>query len=355
MKVRRRHLVFTAKLAVGLALLAALLIRDDNWRTVGELAGQLRYVHLVSLAVVTFGLLWISCAKWRLFLRQEGDPPSILSLMRLYLVGLFFNNFFPGSFGGDVVRSYLLGRRIRSQGRALATVFLERLSGFVAMVSLAAAAFLLSPSLQEDAIVKWSIVIMMLATAGVGLVFIRPQILNAILTPFSSFGVVEKVLQKVGTFHAEIRHAYKRPRLIAHAMLYSYIFYVLAAIAVYVAGLVIGVQCDLSRLFAVTPIVMLLAAFPLTPNSIGIWEWGWSVYLVSAGATLEQGLAIALLLRVRDLFLALVGALFFIAGKQRRDRAEEYRGANSIIPISDEPLSATHGKVPHTTPKEGQV
>ena len=35
---------------------------------------------------------------------------STFQLSKLYYIGLFFNNFMPGSVGGDVVRIYYLGK-----------------------------------------------------------------------------------------------------------------------------------------------------------------------------------------------------------------------------------------------------
>ena len=58
---------------------------------------------------------------------------------------------------------------------------------------------------------------------------------------------------------------------------------------------------------------MVLESLPLTPNSLGVWEWAFSVYLIPAGAELEQGLAVALLLRAKTLVLSLAGGVLYLA------------------------------------------
>lgn len=319
-KLRSGRILLGVKLAIGFGLLGILLLRDDAWREVGSLAGQLDVPYLVPLLVITIAILWISCVKWQLFLREGGSRVSIGSLIRLYLIGFFFNNFFVGSFGGDLARSYLLGRDINAQGRAFATVFLERLSGFIAMVSLAAIAYLITPSLQADPIVSWSVSVMLLGTVVLSLLIAQPRLFRSLARPLARYSLASRVLDRLDSFRQHVAFLFRRPKLMAKAMLYSYAFYGMAALAVYIAGLVIGVRCDLQTLFVISPIVMLIAAIPITPNGLGIWEWGWSAYLVTAGATIEQGLAIALLFRIRDIFIAGFGGLLFLI-RRKQDAA----------------------------------
>lgn len=317
----RKHLRFVIKLLIGIGLLGALLLIDDNWRKVINLAQQIQVSYLVPFFGVSVLLTWVSCLKWRIFLRKRKVDLSILRLMGLYLIGFFFNNFFPSNFGGDTVRSYILGRQIDSQERALATVFLERFTGFLAMVSLAIVAFMFNPELRNEPLTRWSILVMGGATAGVLVGIWRPEILKWALSPFKRFEVVQTIEKKASQFHSHVYHFRGEPWSVAWAMLYSYGFYALAAINVYFAGLVLGIHCSLPQLFVVTPIVLLIAAFPLTPNSLGVWEWGFSVYLTSAGAATEQGLAIALALRGKNIIVSLVGGVLFLLEPESYDTA----------------------------------
>ena len=54
---------------------------------------------------------------------------------RLYYIGLFFNNFLPGSVGGDLVRIVYLGK-ITDVSRATASVAVERLTSGVALIAI---------------------------------------------------------------------------------------------------------------------------------------------------------------------------------------------------------------------------
>jgi len=58
-------------------------------------------------------------------------------LFSYYLIGQFYNLFLPTSVGGDVVRSYQLGKYSGSQSNALASVFVERYTGVLVLLLVA--------------------------------------------------------------------------------------------------------------------------------------------------------------------------------------------------------------------------
>ena len=92
---------------------------------------------LLCLAVSNF----TACYQWKLLLEKQGVHMKYGKLLKLYHVGLFFNNFMPGNVGGDAKKVY----DIRVQGGQdtvgagfTATVF-DRLFGlfFITLFALA--------------------------------------------------------------------------------------------------------------------------------------------------------------------------------------------------------------------------
>lgn len=335
--MRRSHITFVFKLIIGLGLLSALLLVDDNWRKVADIAQEMQSIYLLPFIGIVVVMFWVSCLKWRLFLRGHAADLPMRRLMMLYVIGYFFNNFLPSNVGGDAVRSYMLGRQIESQGRAFATIFLERFAGLLAMVTMAIGAFLLSPALRDEILIRWSIVAMGGATAGLAVGIWRPGLVTKILTPFQASESVESAIIKLVRVHSHISYFRDKKVVIVRAMAYSYVFYLLAAVNVYIGGLLLGVQSSLAQLFVVTPIVMLIAAIPITLNGLGTREWAFSVYLASAGTTPEQGLAIALALRAQTIFLSVVGGiLFLIDSSRQRIEVPPVEVPPSDVPPADE-------------------
>jgi uncharacterized protein (TIRG00374 family) len=155
-----QRLLFLFKLVLGVSLLAALLYFNDNGRKVLEVFDQAQPIYLIPFFAITYPLVGASCMKWGLFLRERGVVVGFHRLFRLYLVGSFFNNFLPSMVGGDLVRAYVLGKQIESHTHSLASVFLERFTGMIALVSLATLSFSFNSGMREEPVVAVSIVVM---------------------------------------------------------------------------------------------------------------------------------------------------------------------------------------------------
>ena len=337
MSRRTSQAFFIVKLAMGISLLIILLLWNDNWQEVLRVVRESEIVWIAPFLGISILLMWISCLKWGMFLRVQPTQVSQARLFSLYLIGRFFNNFFPSSVGGDVVRSYMLGRQIDSQGRAMASVFLERLTGFVAMVTLATGAFICSPTLRREPLILISILIMGEGCLAVLLVIWKPALVSWVARPVRHMRLIKRFEEKAARFHGYLLQFKGRMRLITKAMLISYLFYACAAVNVYLGAKLLGVECGFVQLLIITPIIMLIASLPLTPNGIGVWEWCFSVFLVSAGATAQEGLAIALAVRGKEWLISVVGGLLFMLERshhvtgERRAWEAMLRGRNSSI------------------------
>ncbi|MGC9468648.1 MAG: lysylphosphatidylglycerol synthase transmembrane domain-containing protein, partial [Anaerolineae bacterium] len=147
----------TNLLRIGLSLVALILL----FRTVGgQEVLQLLWdanLGLLALAWVLFLVgIMVRAFRWRALLYGLGLRPSFPLLLRLYLVGGFFNVFLPSGFGGDVVRVLELGNseqdeasgeQAPSQGAteseapparlaALGTVLVDRLTGILSLMAM---------------------------------------------------------------------------------------------------------------------------------------------------------------------------------------------------------------------------
>ena len=308
----RARVLFFVKLALGIALLAYLLIARGAWRDVLEQLQQARLVYLPPFLAITVVLIGLSCVKWQLFLGERGIRVGMVRLFGLYLIGRFFNNFLPSMFGGDLVRAYVLGRQISSQSQSMASVFLERLTGMVALVSLAVGAWLLHPTLRGEPVVAASIAVIGGGCAALLILLWKPALATWMLRPVRRLFPARRLGPKLKRLHENIVFFKDRPRLVGKAMAYSYAFHLCTAVNVYLACLLLDVPATLGQLVVITPIILVISSLPLTPNSIGVWEWAFSVYLTSMGAQPEQGLAVALVLRAKTLLVSLVGGLLFL-------------------------------------------
>ena len=132
------------RVIIGAAIVALLLSRRE---AATQVAQTLRAVPIwVILAAVAFywaGQL-LSAWKWQLLLRTRGAHVSLAECCRIYAAGMFGNLWLPTNVGGDALRATLLAARAPELGRAdaLASIAVERLTGFAALIFIAACALL---------------------------------------------------------------------------------------------------------------------------------------------------------------------------------------------------------------------
>jgi len=126
---------------IGSTILIYWILHKIEWEKVIEVAkvGSPFYIF-ASIAAIQITVI-SSIMKWKMLVdssvnQEQKRDVSVLKLGRFYYIGLFFNNFLPGSVGGDVVRVYYLGR-MTGIPIAAASVAFERVTSGAALVAIA--------------------------------------------------------------------------------------------------------------------------------------------------------------------------------------------------------------------------
>lgn len=149
MKVSRSKLQKLALilLKVSITFFCVTHIIEQFGNEIKLLDRQISWLY-IFLAIFAF---WISqlIAIWRwnvccthLGVYEANGKFFTKNLFEYYFIGLFSNNFIPGSFGGDLIRAYLLKKNIPNTKwiNCVGSVFIDRASGLFAMTLLALAA-----------------------------------------------------------------------------------------------------------------------------------------------------------------------------------------------------------------------
>lgn len=167
-----RLVVFLARLAVAVGLLAAIFSRIDL-RT----ANVNPNLTLVVAVAVATGLLLlsqgVSALRWRIVLGDDRLRWGYL--FRLYVIGSFFSLFLPTSVGGDGVRAAAVARSSTRAGRAMASVLIDRGLGVLAALVYVAAGLSLAPRTLDDLVGSqvtwhwpgWAVAGLVVVSAGV--------------------------------------------------------------------------------------------------------------------------------------------------------------------------------------------
>jgi uncharacterized membrane protein YbhN (UPF0104 family) len=122
---------------VSLALLAC-AISQLGADQIAELASWNSLALLLASSLVLLVVVGLNTVRWLLVARTCQVEMPWWQSFQWTMIGHFFNQTFPSSVGGDVIRGVLAGRGIDDMGRAFSSVALERVVGLIALLALIA-------------------------------------------------------------------------------------------------------------------------------------------------------------------------------------------------------------------------
>jgi len=137
------RLLFLGKLFVSGALLTILFWRVDRLTFIRTVQALPLKVFLGCAGLYALGYL-ISTVRWQRLLLAEGIRLPLWRLILVYFEGAFFNLFLPTLIGGDIVRGYAIYRITRGHDASVASILVDRLSGFAALIAIAMVALVLA-------------------------------------------------------------------------------------------------------------------------------------------------------------------------------------------------------------------
>ncbi len=296
-------------LLAGLIWLADPLAVWDAWKHAD--AGWLLVAFLVQLVGVA-----ISAAKWGVLLRARGHQQPYRWLLSAYLVGQFANNFLPTTVGGDALRAVQLGRRIGSLSQSSASVFLERLTGFLALSLIANLALLLSltgltgTSLVTD--VKTSLLTIGFTALAIGaaVVSFTAPWLQQIIGPY----LPAALRQRVGRVAQALADYFPQGHSLVLVLVMSLLFQSIWIAMHVVCGRALGIEAPLLLYALMVPLSDILGLLPIFLNNVGAREIIFTFYLTQVGVSLAAALALAFMAFTIRLLASTPGGLVLLFG-----------------------------------------
>jgi glycosyltransferase 2 family protein len=252
-----------------------------------------------------------------LMLAGQGDGASLMTLIRLYLIGMFFNNVLPSRFAGDVVRAYGASINVTSRTRSAAAVIMDRLVGAISVLLLGVIAIVVNPSVIPPQLTQLVVVGLVIGLLIVVLLLARTPIHKLgpyALAAFERVPFIGKLFGKRVKAATEAVRAYAdKPGLIAWALVVSMVANGLSIVNLYLYALAVGADVRLAELAVIAPVVLAVGLLPISINGLGTVELTFVVLLGLLGIDKDVALAVAILRRLVLLGQSLVGGVLYSA------------------------------------------
>jgi hypothetical protein len=315
---RSRQFLKLVQVTIGVVLIVLLFTREKRGLQAIDIVLDSSAQGIFTLIGLSLLMNWVSAAKWLLLSRARGIRASMTRLTSLYLIGKFFGNFVPGMIGGDLSRSYLFGRYVGSHSMAAASIFLERFSGLLTLVVLAAIATLTQPIVLGSPAIGISIAVVSISCFVVlALLFVPGR--RYIFAQIAARALwARKLLLAADSVISEIAFFRRHPTTLVATIILSGVFYLLASISLWVACQTVGLPALYSEVAHATPVIYLATAIPVSPNNLGWWEWCVGLILTHSEYALAEGVAVGLLIRAATLFVSLIGGFLFLGYRLNR-------------------------------------
>jgi uncharacterized membrane protein YbhN (UPF0104 family) len=259
---------------------------------------------LMFLQLIFGGLRWSSILRALI----RGPLPRISAVLAVFYGSIFFNYLPIGTVGGDVARVWLARRLTPSLGQIVLSILVDRVVTVVAFVVLALATLPTVPTAYVTTI--WLGGAGILLTGALGIVLL---------------GVIERLIGRWGhqrLIHLVLRVAEDLRLLLRRGGLPALCFAVVssacAGLAAYAISQSLGISVGLVPMLAVTSLMSLIVALPISVAGWGVREVSLVALLGIFGVDREAALVLSVEIGLINTLLCLPGGVIWLMLRGRR-------------------------------------
>jgi uncharacterized protein (TIRG00374 family) len=268
---------------------------------IAEIAGWKSVALLLASSVVLLTVVGLNTVRWLLVARICRVQMPWRRSFQWTMIGHFFNQIFPSSVGGDVVRGVLAGRGIDDMGGAFSSIALERIVGFVALLALIAVGQpLLIARLHDQSLSYLALGAVLLGLCALAAAFV--------LARFVGNRRSGRLQAAAHRFAGDARRLMAAPLLTGLALLVSFAMHGSNLVLTAALANQLGADISLLDVLLVVPTIILIASLPISIGGWGVREAALAVGFSALGQPASVAVATSLIIGLANLVSALPGA-----------------------------------------------
>ena len=297
----------------------------ELWESLTQISPWIFFGSVLLVGV----LLCLGVVRWRMVLRVHGLALPFGRAAEISLVAHFFNSFFLGSTGGDLMKAYYAARETHhKKTEAVVTVFVDRLVGLWAMLLFACIMMVPNWSLlTSDRMLRLPILIVLCMLLGCsGLVLLA--FYGGVSRRWSGARDWMRRLPK-GEWLEQLLEAcrlFGRERFfVSRALLISMALNAVTVLQFMLLAHGLKLHIPALNLFVIVPTIICIASLPITPSGLGVRENLFVIMLAATAISVPatSALSLSLLAYAGTLVWSLVGGVVYLLFKERHHLKEE--------------------------------
>lgn len=324
--MRSRHL-WANLFRVALSVTAlVLLLREVGGADIVEVLKDADPGYLGSACLLFLLGIVIRVFRWRALLHGLDVKPPLKLLLKLYLVGNFFNTVLPSGFGGDVVRVVELAQQNR-QSAAVGTVIVDRLTGILSLMALGLVVLPFTHGLAPWLV--WMFVIVAVVGLLGGALLLEGRLLRRVTARLLQARLPQALSLagqgKLADIYAAVSGS--GARAIWQALALSTLFNLVNIAIYWLCGLAVGIDVPLGFYFVFVPLLSLTLLVPISVGGLGARDWVAQPLFGSVGVPDAVAAGMTLSVYAVTLAVGLIGLVIYlvegITGLWKREASDE--------------------------------
>ena len=308
MKIYKKIFNFLFRIALSVALLAWLYTKIDIKSTKDILySADIGYI-LCSLAVF-FIVNVILIGRWFVFMNALELDPSFMRAIRYYLAGLFGNLFLPSAIGGDIIKILGMCKDSDQKPKIVASVILDRLSGFASIVLVAFCSFMLGRKYMQGTHLIVPIMTMGGASLVIALILFNHSVFEFICRVFNFFPKIKNALMSL---HDNISLMKNKKVEGMKAILLSCLSQIVYASTFFLSAKALHQDISFIYFLIFVPIICVAASFP-SIGGLGVREAGAAFLFSKVGIGSGVAVSLSLLSFLFMVVVGLLGGIFYVS------------------------------------------
>jgi uncharacterized protein (TIRG00374 family) len=245
-----------------------------------------------------------------MLLEATGLNIPLKRITQSYLLSSFINLFLPSVVGGDLVRSVDLAIHTKRKEDVIATVFLDRLSGYFGLLFVCLISLMLGYRLVWQPSIYLAVGILFILFLSIILILFNKaifEITNRLLKESSKIAGILKEL------HSKIYSFKEKPKIIIKNISFSILIQLAGSVGCYILSIAFNENLSLIYFLVIIPIVSAITMLPVSVSGLGIRDLSMVFFFSQIDISLKDiAFAISLLIFFFYILIGLLGGVFYV-------------------------------------------
>jgi glycosyltransferase 2 family protein len=314
MNLGKEHKALIKKSFQGVVFLGLtlFLLQAIDWREFGMLLGRLNIGYFLFFLLLQVVAIGYSVRKWQQVAAARDIHFPFLLGSKQYILGMFLNNFFPSTIGGDMYRAHFLKRFSgEDYTKVLHVVLFERLQGLWILLLLITLSGGFFWSLTTESFLLASVFVGASGLLALSLFFfwlLEKNWLSGFLKRFS-FRYPKHV--------AALWEDDFRQKILPVGLGTTSLFVLTGPLlSNYVLFLAFGIELPLFLFAYLVAAAILVSSLPISLGNLGLKEGAYVLLFGLVGVSAEAALAVALVSRVAQVGFSLLALPGYMSKKE---------------------------------------